>query len=205
MQGQPPSHSARPLPAKSRLAERVREAIREEIQRGRSKERLPPERHLAGAFQVSRPTLHLALHALERDGLLGREERKPWRIIETNRPHAHARDRQPEVMLLRYGRIYADQTTLLLLTDPLRQKLHRLGLGLSIMDPFTKGLNALPKTLTALDAEYRPIFYVLSSVPPEVHRWFNARRLPALVFGTRAPDVQLPCVDIDHGVTVRHA
>jgi DNA-binding LacI/PurR family transcriptional regulator len=197
--------STSPLSLKSRLAERVREAIRVELSRGRWKDRLPPERHLAQEFQVSRPTLHMALSALERDGFLRSDERKPWQIIKTGRPHAQVRVRQPDVVLLRYGRVYADQSTLLLLTDPLRQKLHRLGLGLTIMDPFTKGLQGLSKTLADLDAEHRPMFYVLCSVPPDVHRWFNARRLPALVFGTRAPDVQLPGVDIDHGVTVRHA
>src|ERR1051326_2519430 len=197
--------STSPLSLKSRLAERVREAIRVELSRGRWKDRPPPERHLAQEFQVSRPTLHMALSALERDGFLRSDERKPWQIIKTGRPHAQVRVRQPDVVLLRYGRVYADQSTLLLLTDPLRQKLHRLGLGLTIMDPFTKGLQGLSKTLADLDAEHRPMFYVLCSVPPDVHRWFNARRLPALVFGTRAPDVQLPGVDIDHGVTVRHA
>jgi len=192
------------LPPKSRLAERVREAIRAELLRGRWAKTLPPERHLAEEFGVSRPSLHLALCALQKEGLIETETRQPWRVVR-RAGRARVAKRRAEVLLLRLSRLKHDLASDALWTDRLRQKLHRIGLGLTLSDPFVKGMKDLDKTLSAFDAEKRPSFYILASVPPAVHRWFQVRGLPALIFGTRASEMTLPMVDIEHNVTVRHA
>jgi LacI family transcriptional regulator len=200
-----PTSSPTQLPLKSRLAERVCEAVRTEIRRGRWRAHLPPERQLASEFQVSRPTLHLALSVLQREGLLRTEPRQPWQVVRRGAAGSAESKRRPEIILLRLSRIKRDLASDVLWTDPLRQKLHRIGLGLTLADPFTKGMQNFDKRLSAFDREHHPSFYILASVPPLVHRWFELQRVPALIFGSRATGVRLPTVDIDHNVTARHA
>jgi len=192
------------LPLKSRLAERVLEALRAEVLRGRWQGQLPPERQLAADFEVSRPTLHLALRALEREGLVEAVRRQPWRIVARSEPHGSV-PRRPEVTVLLPTRIRLDLTAQSPWLDPLRHKLHRLGLDLAVRDPFAKEMRNVERTLQEFDARHRSTFYVLASVPTAVQRWFQSCPMPALVFGSRARGVQLPAVDIDHDMTVRHA
>src|SRR6185295_16411059 len=95
-----------PVPGvKSRLAERLREALRTEILAGRWIDRLPGERELSRELQVSRPTLRLALWALEREGLLHIRKGQPCRITQSTTVAVHAPARRPEVILLRDGRM----------------------------------------------------------------------------------------------------
>jgi DNA-binding LacI/PurR family transcriptional regulator len=109
------------------------------------------------------------------------------------------------VALLRYAKNYPDLTSILPLTDSLRQKLHRIGYGLLIVDASAHGTKGIERTLARIDAEHRPSFYLLSSVPPEVHRWFEGRETPAIVLGSRAPEVRLPAIEFDPETTFRHA
>jgi DNA-binding LacI/PurR family transcriptional regulator/DNA-binding transcriptional regulator YhcF (GntR family) len=193
------------LPLKSRLAERVREVVRSEILHGRWKTQLPPERHLAQELQVSRPTLHMALRALEREGLVRRHERLPWEVVKRFSPRPHALKRRAEVMLLHYSRFRSDLTDVLAVTDQLRQRLYRMGYELKMRDPFARGTRNLDKLLSRFDAEHRPAFYVLLSVPPEVHRWFDAKKIPAMISGSREAAVKLPAIDMANQVMMQHA
>jgi len=205
--GARPSSTEAPasLPLKSRLAERVREALRAEIRQGHWRGELPPERRLAQEFEVSRPTLHMALRALQKEGVVQTSPRHPWRVAH-QAPHGTVTAaRRPEVMLLRYTRVKPDLADLSLVTEPLRQKMHQLGYALKIMDPFARGLKNMDRILSAFDREHRPAFYVLLSVPPQAHRWFVQRGIPAAVSGSREPDVPLPALDMDNEVVMRHA
>lgn len=193
------------LPLKSRLVERVRHALRAEILQGRRTGRLPSERGLAEEFEVSRPTLHMALVALQHEGLVGALSRRSWRVTKRIHPARAAAPRRNDIMILRSTRDKPDLAEFVLVTDPLRQKLHRLGYDLKIMDPFARGLKDVDRILAAFDAAHRPAFYILLSVPPQVHRWFVQRGIPALVNGTREPDVRLPAIDLDNEVMMRHA
>ncbi|MBI4025427.1 MAG: GntR family transcriptional regulator [Verrucomicrobia bacterium] len=202
-----------PLVLTARLAERVREAIRAEIQSGRWDGDLPPERRIAQEFQVSRPTLHMALRALQKEGLLRTQPRQPWRVARSvcragtgRRFHGSSkRDRRPDVVMLRYGRVKPNLTNVMFLTDPLQRKLHALGYGLRIVDPFAHGTKGVEKTLFQWDAEHRPAYYLLASVPPVIHRWFEARKIPTMIFGSRDHNVRMPALDLDTEATVRHA
>lgn len=206
MKSAPPQPSdARDRPLKSLLPERVRDAIRSDIQRGRWAGRLPSERHLAREFQISRPTVHTALCALKAEGYVRAQSGEGWYVVRERTKRARPIDRQAEVALVRYVKIWPDMTSLLPLTDSLRQKLHRLGYGLLLADASARGSKRLDQTLAQIDAEYRPSFYLLSSVPPEVHRWFEGRETPAIVLGSRLPDVRLPAIEFDPETTFRHA
>lgn len=199
-----PTAAAPTLSPKSRLAERLRESLRAEILQGRWKNDLPPERNLAAELQVSRPNVHLALRSLEREGLVQLMPQRPWKIVA----HSESRGsfpRRPEVTVLLPTRIRFDLTAQSPWLDPLRHKFHALGLDVSIRDPFANEMKDVDRTLKEFDAKHRSSFYVLASVLPVVQRWFQAHHIPALIFGSRAPDVQLPTVEIDHDTPVRHA
>ncbi len=188
---------------KSRLAERLRDILREQIRRGRWVSRLPAERLLAEEFHVSRPSVHQALCALDREGLVRNERGHPWKLRKPIR-NAARRGRGAEVIALHYDRP-RKPIVLGLLIEALAQKLRRAGLALRPANPFTRGLSAVDKTLTEFDAANRPGFYLLVSVPPVVHRWFVARQIPALILGSRTDDVALPALDLDNEATMRHA
>jgi len=196
---------SRSIALKSRLVERVRDALRADILQGHRTGRLPSERHLAEEFEVSRPTLHTALQALQREGLVEISPRQPWRVAPRARANPPSATRRAEVMMLRCTRVKPNLADWLLVTDHLRQKLHHLGYHLRIMDPFARGLKNLDRILTDFDAEHRPAFYVLTSVPSQIHRWFAQRNIPAIIDGSREPDLSLPALDMDHEVLLRHA
>src|ERR1051325_840679 len=101
-----------PVPGvKSRLAERLREALRTEILAGRWSDQLPGERELSRELQISRPTLRLALWALEREGLLQIRKGQSCRIVRTAVTAADAPPRRPEVIVLRDSRMKPDPTS----------------------------------------------------------------------------------------------
>ena len=198
--------SLRPaLSLRSRLAERLREALRAEIRSRRWVGVLPSERHLSREFQVGRPTLHLALRSLQREGIVRGRPGKPWEIVEQAAPAFRAPKRRAEVVFLRNAQIKPDLTSILPFIDTLRQKLHRLGFDLSVVDALMHGAKRLDKTLSEIDAEHRPSFYMVFSVPVEVHRWFQGRDVPTLIFGWRSPEIRLPALDFDTVTTMRHA
>ncbi len=184
----------------------MREALRVEIVSGRWVKQLPSERHLSQEFQVGRPTLHLALRSLELEGMLRSRPGKPWIIV--THPSASGRPspkRRAMVVVVRNARVKPDLTSFLPLIDLLRQKLHRIGLDLAVVDALVRGTKELDKTLREVDAKHRPSFYFLFSVPADVHHWFQKGDVPTLIFGLRAPGVTLPAVTVDSDATIRHA
>jgi DNA-binding FadR family transcriptional regulator len=65
------------------LAEAVAGHLRKLILLGVFDDRLPGERELASMFNVSRPSMRLALAALAAEGVLERGHGKPTRILVT--------------------------------------------------------------------------------------------------------------------------
>jgi len=193
------------LPLKSRLAERCRDAFRTKILEGHWMNVLPSEKQLSQEFQVSRPTLRLALHSLHEEGLLLIQKGKPTQIMSGVSVSRTPMSRRREVILLRDAQLKPDATSLLSLTDPLRHELHRLGHGLAILDALPSGSRGMERTLSEIDSHYRPAYYVLYSVPPSVQRWFQRHGVPAIILGSRPDDVQLPAIEIDPEATMHHA
>lgn len=189
-----------------RLPDRVREALRREIARGRWTAYLPSERHLSEHLQVSRPTVHLALTALAREGVIQARAGNRWRIAESIRKSQLDSGRRAAVVLLRSGsKTVPDLTSMLLFVDLLRAQLHRLGYDLHVADPSVEGASRLDAILSQLDAEYRPSFYILHSIPPAFHRRFERQEVPAIIVGSHEPDSGLPSIDINPDLLMRHA
>src|SRR5262249_49812399 len=143
-----------PLPLKSRLAERVCDVLRTEIEKGRWEVNLPSERRLSEEFQVGRPTLHLALCALQKEGILQKRGAQPWKLKKRPSGPLFVAKRRPEIILLRNMRIQPTPSSLSPLTDLLQRKLHRLGYGLSVLDPYAHGTAKLERTLLRIEAEH---------------------------------------------------
>lgn len=191
-------------PLKSHLAERLRDAFRAEILRGRWSWRLPTERSLAQEFQVSRPTVHLALRTLQREGFVHNQRGHPWTLVQRTRAISHE-PRRREVVMFRDQQFKHQAMLFTLLTELLIQKLHRIGLGFRAVYLSTHDMRYLSRTLAEFDAENKPSFYLLSSVPPMIHQWFANQKIGALILGSRTDDIALPAIDLDSTATVRHA
>lgn len=192
-----------PLPIKSRLADRVREVIRTELIRGRWRDHLPSERSLSKQYEVSRPTLHLALRALEDEGFLRFRRGQSWKIRERRWPSRHGR--RPEVALIRNAKVKPDITSFLPLLDIFRLQLHRLNLDLVVVDALIPGMKHLDSLLSEIEATHQARYYFLLSVPASVHRWFASHRMRAVILGSRTPDVRLPAIEFESTVAINHA
>ncbi len=190
---------------KSRLADRVYEALRNEIINGRWGETLPSERRLSAELEVSRPTLHTALCALEREGILRGASGQRWRVIKLHLETVTRTDRNPVVVYLRNANTKPDLTSLISVIDDLRYKLHACGLRMVIENAFAQGTKLLNDTLTRIDEAHRPSFYLLASTPPEVHRWYQELGVPTAILGSRTQDVHLPAIDFSPESLMRHA
>src|SRR3954454_19604236 len=125
-----PSLAAAPaprFPLRSRLADRLRDLLRVEIVSGRWGRKLPSERRLAEEFRVGRPTLHTALRALERSGLISGGVGRRWGATACGIAKKPRRKRRDVVVFLRNPRTRPNLMPLLPLIDNLRQRLHKTG------------------------------------------------------------------------------
>lgn len=205
----PPKHRAPSTPGishiKSRLADRVFDLLRDQILSGRWGETLPSERHLSVELEVSRPTLHTSLCALEREGFIRGTPGQRWQVIKRPGKPVERSNRNPVVVYLRNANTKPDLTSLISVIDDLRQKLHSCGLRMVIENAFAQGTKQLNRTLMRIDEAHRPSFYILASTPPEVHRWYQAFEVPAAILGSRTDDVVLPAIDFSPESLMRHA
>jgi len=191
---------------KSRLADRIFDLLREEIKKGRWGHTLPSERHLSVELQVSRPTIHMALLALERADVIKRSPGQPWQVNPSHSLSHTKPQRQPIAIFLRNANTKPDMTSSMVFIDDLRKKLNRIGLRIIIENAFSHGTKSLEKTLTRIEQEHQPSFYLLISVPSDVHRWYQKHiDVPTVILGSRTDDVHLPSVDFGPEAVMRHA
>ncbi|NUQ65561.1 MAG: substrate-binding domain-containing protein [Pirellulales bacterium] len=193
-----------PLLSRANLSEQFKEVLRADIAIGRWKTELPSERHLSREFQLSRPTLRIALHALQSEGIVQLQKGRPARVLATAGTDRR-KLRTKQVIILVNTRIQPDLTSLATIFGPLQAHLHRHGYGIQVADPAPQGLRHLNTSMTRIDAEHRPAHYLLFSVPAEVQRWVADNGVPSLVVGSRAADVDLPAIEVDQEAIMRHA
>lgn len=185
------------------LASHVVDTIDRELREGRWKLGLPSERELCALLHVSRTTIRAALAELERRGRLRRGAgRRPEPAKRTGK----AKSARPASVIVlaplgleRVGRFE------LLWLDPLRESLAAQGVSLHFMHR-PRAFGARPQRLLAEIAGQHPdAAWVLLRSSRAMQEWFAARRLPALVAGSRHDGVRLPCVEIDVEAMARHA
>jgi LacI family transcriptional regulator len=185
------------------LVAQVADLLREHLDAGRWRGRLPGQRALSRELQVSCRTLRAAMKLLAREGRLGIAHGRPTRAL------ARARG----------ARRGAGRVVRLLLSQPLHElaqiNLYRFGeLRRCLMDAgYELEVHLDPGSprrgsaagLEALARENPAACWVLHVSKPETQRWFAERDLPAVVSKSSHPGVRLPSVDVDFRALGHHA
>jgi len=182
--------------------------LRESLLEGKWNEALPPERELAGLFQVSRSTLRKALRILEEEGLLAIRQGKPTSI---SIPEAIAPKRQSYQVRLVYP--YSEMLDRKVpsfryerLSNDIRARLHAAGISfreLSLSSNTARGAALIEKV--EREADEMKNLWIVFYPDSKVEGWF-AEIVPntTLLIGMGAPTYEMPSVDVDQIAIGRH-
>lgn len=192
-----------PLP-KSKSAQ-LAEMIRERIASGEWGKRMPAERALSEEYLVSRTTLRAALHILEKEMCLrtSSARRRGREIVGETR--SHPKDSGTGHVLLLTPSLPGNPL-LLEHIAVVRGMLAKASIDMEIKEATHLAAVKEPAPTIRRMATSRPgVAFVLHKMPVRVHRAFASLSLPVLIFGSTAPGVNLPTVDINFAATARHA
>ncbi|HWL53250.1 MAG TPA: GntR family transcriptional regulator [Chthoniobacteraceae bacterium] len=192
------------LPKKVSLAAQVSQIVAKEINAGTWQTHLPPERELASSLQVSRPTLRAALSHLEQQGIIRRGGRKGHEIaLRVSSPEKRVKARTVGVLFRGQSASLNPSLTLILLK--IQHWLHNRGyeMDLHFERPLPK--SRTEAHLSEFIARNPAACWLLIGSNPYIQQWFSQKRIPAVVAGSSAPQLQLPCFDIDYTAACRHA
>jgi len=190
------------LPPKPSMATYALGVLRQFLAEGEWKERLPGERSLALRIGVSRPTLHEALLALEKEGVLRRRAKAAWQILAT--PGAIARGPRKVIFLSPFKLENFDAFALhqyTVLSGHLAERGHETE---AIRLP-SAGKGGSTRMLADLSRQNRPDAWVLYRCSPATQAWFAQSGLPAVVMGSAPHDLNLRSIDVDYRAAGRHA
>lgn len=190
--------------ARISLAKEATDVIREKIQREEYRNYLLPERRLAIDLGVSRPTVRIALQALEKEGVIQLNGRKGRKIIH-NRSSAIKCSRPIIVRLLQ------NNTPSSFLNEHL-QMLEFFALNLRGPDAefhietapacFASGsVFALEKLVSTRPTDV----WILYLATEEIQNWFQKKNLRCVVLGSCFEGIEYPSIDEDFTATCRHA
>lgn len=192
------------LPQRTSLVADAAAILREAIAAGQWPRWLPGELELARRLHVSRMTVRAALAELEREKLVraGQGRRREIFPRHTKRPSRAARH---AVALLSPASLHRLSASTVFWMDELREHLDAAGWPLEIQESATAYSRRPAHALEELAARIRPTAWVLFRSTPEMQRWFSGQATPAVIAGSRHPDVGLSSVDIDYAAGCRHA
>ena len=182
------------------LSQQVAGRLAAELRSGAWQNNLPSERKLAAFFDVSRKTIRAALAVLVRTGTC--------RSIKKGKVFAAS----PKNMPVKIG----EKTVVLISSILANRSPHSLDLIQQLdhyfaLSGYTLQLELMPvrvnlrRWLEKVYDEHRASVWLLSTVTKAVQRWFEQRRLPSLILGSRHEGIHLPGLDIDYRAVCRHA
>lgn len=197
----PPTHV---LPKRLSLVTQTVQSLREGVRQGHWKKFLPGERDLCAQLQISRRTLRAALDELQRTGWLDVSERQR-RQIKTRRVTRSVGPQQKAIAVLSYYPHFAMSSLMMFVLDVLREKLAKAGYETHLYVNRACFTAQPARALEKLVLEQPAAAWLIFGSKEPMQRWFIRRKLPCLVVGSCAPEIQLPSVDSDHRAACLHA
>lgn len=191
------------IPRRYSLATQAATSIRENILNGTWTDVLPSERSLCLLLQISRPTLRSALDILRHEGLLEVRPRQSTRILQTKITSQTVQ--RPIVVLLTDKPLHQHGATALSFVGKLQLALTRSDCQLVIVDDPQLGREHPHRRLEKIISQYQAVCYLLMTVSEAVQMFFSRLHLPAMVCGSRYPQVRLPSCDWNYSAIGRHA
>lgn len=188
---------------RSSLVTEVSNVIRKAIAESRYGSTLPAERHLAAELGVSRPTVRAALAVLEREKVIKVHARQRRAIAAGARRAAQSSTLS--IRLLHDGRSTSYLTDHLSLLEYLAENLPAPRYSFHPeASPACFSTNP-GAALQRLVATQRTDLWVLYLSTQPMQEWFERRKIPAIVLGSKFPGVALPSADEDFRAVCRHA
>lgn len=185
------------------LSAQAAAAIRTGIEEGRWNDHLPGERRLCEFFQVSRPTIRIALQTLAREGLVDIRHGRRNRLIKKSPRAARAKNRLVG-LVTPLPASHMSQTSHQMFTE-LRAQLIEHGFATETLVCPSVGTRMRLRAVEDFVRQNRVFCSVLISASREVQQWFALRSFPGLVLGSCHQGVNLPSVDVDYRSVCRHA
>ena len=191
-----------PLPKRITLAAQVTEVLRRGIKTREWQGRLPSEKDLAEHLQVSRMTLRAGMKILRREGMIKIAKGRRTQIVaEGKRAGRDHRGRTVGVVspiplgVSSYGHYY----------DFYRSLLQASGIKVEFYSSARFHNHNPSKALAELVQDVRVDLWVLAMSTGPIQHWFQQRKIPAIVDGSRQMGIHLPAIDVDYSALCRHA
>src|SRR5580658_10112350 len=193
------------LPKRISLVTETAETLKKWIVNGDLSEMLPGEVRLKALLGVGRNTLRLALKVLEDEEWLSTTGQGKQRRVQRDRlpsPQPPADRRLPVTFLSPFQTV--DRIVLLEMED-LQMHLAQQGRELRFIAPNIFHLQKPERHLKRLVQENPSAAWVLHFVTEAMQRWFEEEGVPAFLYGTPYPGVNLPFVVNDWESAAFHA
>lgn len=181
----------------------VAACLRDRMARGDWTRVLPGEIELARELKVGRNTIRAALAVLEKEGLVRTATGKRREVM----PAVSKKRKQlvrVAVILLPLPWQSLPPATLLLI-DALRLRLHDAGWQLQMVAEAAAFRRSPGTVLASLVARYPSAVWILYRSTATMQRWFEKKKLSAVIAGSCHPGISLPQVDTDFRAASRHA
>ncbi|WP_395751903.1 substrate-binding domain-containing protein [Prosthecobacter sp.] len=192
------------VPPRPSLITHSADFLREALRSGEWEGALPSERTLCTRMRISRPTLRAVLTQLESEGVIGAVVNKRRQILAVSQAGGRPATSRMIALLTPVPQ-QAMPPFVLFWMDALRELLAEAGYPMEVhVSPHcfsTKPAGGLKKLTQRVPAAA----WVMFRSTPVMQRWFSEQKLPAIVAGSCAEDVELPSVDLDYRATCRHA
>jgi DNA-binding LacI/PurR family transcriptional regulator len=192
------------LPKRTSLVTETARTLKEWIGSRVLRRTLPGELRLKNRLRVGRDTLRLALKVLEREGWVTRAVRGRQRhVVRPRGPGRKALSGQLPVTFLSPFPV-VDRIILLEMED-LQKHLAKQGRDLQFLSPQIFHLRNPRRHLARLVEENASAAWILHFAGHAMQRWFEEQGIPAFIYGTPFPRVNLPFVVNDWETAAFHA
>ena len=185
------------------LSAQVAALMRKAIQQRTWIEYLPSERRLCEYFQVSRPTIRVALQTLAREGEVEIRHGRRVRLLGARRVMAKPQNRF--VGIVTQIPVSQSSATSQQVLSELRAQLAAKGVASEVYFCPRAANRGGFRMVEDFLRQNRVTCCVVAGVSEAVQQWFARRAIPALILGSCHEAVRLPSLDVDYRSVCRHA